>query len=310
MTAMKQQPSDDERRAAASLLAARQWLGRARPIGALIGVALLAAAAFVVVREWESLATAMEATRAASFGVVAAMAATMLASVLLTGAIFWLLTRRFGPVGFVDMQALMAATALANYLPLRPGLVGRVVYHRQRHGIRPVDSLRTIVEAMALSALVLVLLVPSMLAVHAGGLPSILGVALPLAVGVLVLAARERFRGLAAAFLLRFGETLLTALRYDLAFRLTGSAIPWHASVAVACVSMIATMVPFVSNGIGLREWAVGLLAPLLVDTTLERGLAAELINRVIEVGVIAPCGLIGFGWLWRDARDPRPNGS
>jgi uncharacterized membrane protein YbhN (UPF0104 family) len=296
------EPHTDRDRGAARILAIRQWFARARPIGAVIGLLLLAAAAFVVVRERGSLAEAIEATRTASIGIVALMAGTMLASVLLTGTVFWLLTRRFGPVGAVEMQALMAATALANYLPLRPGLVGRVLFHRQRHGIRPVDSIRTIVEAMALSAFVLLLLVPSMLAVHAAELPPALGVGLPLVVGVTLLLARERWRGLAPAFLLRFVETLLTALRYDLAFRLTGAAIPWHASVAVACVSMIATMVPFVSNGIGLREWAVGLLAPLLVGATLERGLAAELINRLIEVAVIAPCGLIGFLWLWRNA--------
>ncbi len=293
---------DEPSRGVTILAAARQWSSRARPIASLIGLLLLAAAAFVVLREREALAAAADATRSASLGLIGLMAATMLASVFLTGAVFWLLTRRFGPVGAIEMQALMASTALANYLPLRPGLVGRVLFHRQRHGIRPVDSIRTIVEAMALSAFVLLLLVPSMLAVHAAELPPALGVATPLAVGTLLLLARDRWRGLAPAFLLRFVETLLTALRYDLAFRITGAAIPWHASVAVACVSMIATMVPFVSNGIGLREWAVGLLAPLLVGASLERGLAAELVNRLIEVAVIAPCGLVGFVWLWRNA--------
>ena len=66
---------------------------------------------------------------------------------------------------------------------------------------------------------------------------------------------------------------------------------------------MIATMVPFVSNGIGLREWSIGLLAPLLADVTLERGLAAELVQRAAEIAVILPSGFLGTWWLWRDAR-------
>ena len=59
--------------------------------------------------------------------VIAAMIAAMAGSVLLPGLTFWILTRRYGRVGHWEMQALMSATALANYLPLRPGLRDRDV---------------------------------------------------------------------------------------------------------------------------------------------------------------------------------------
>jgi uncharacterized membrane protein YbhN (UPF0104 family) len=291
---------------ASRLARLRELLARVRPYGAAIGALLLVAAIARVSVGSDLFSASWSALTAASGLVVAALIGAMVASVLLTGMTFWFLTRRFGRIGVLEMQALMAATALANYLPLRPGLLGRVVYHSSRNAIRPRDSIRTIAEAMGLSVLALGVLVPSLLVGHRLGLSpvpaAIVPVGLALLVSVPALAVRTS-RPLAWAFLTRFAETLLTALRYDIAFRLVGSPLPWHVAAAIACVSMVATMVPFVSNGLGLREWAIGLLAPLLAGISLERGLAAELLNRAIEVAVIVPSGSLGFFWLWKRSR-------
>jgi hypothetical protein len=290
-----------------ALLRMRELLGRARPIGALVGLGLLVAAVALVANEAQTLRDAWSAVHRASSGTIVALIATMAGSVFLTGVTFWLLTRRFGRVGLLEMQALMAATALANYLPLRPGLIGRVLYHRARNDIRARDSIRTIVEAMLLSVVALALLVPAMLVGHRNGLPVWFAALVPLTLAVPAVLYRSS-RQVAAAFIVRYAETLLTTLRYDLAFRVVGAPLPWHVSAAIACVSMIATMVPFVSNGIGLREWAIGLLAPVLADVSLERGLVAELAQRAIEVAVIVPAGLLGSLWLWRSGqRHPSP---
>jgi uncharacterized membrane protein YbhN (UPF0104 family) len=263
---------------------------------------LVIGAIVVVVRERSTIEDAWRALQAAPPWTVVALLGSLLASVLLSGIVFWLLTNRFGRVPFGDMQALIAATALLNYLPLRPGLVGRVVYHRTHHGIRAQDSLRTIVEAMALSIVALGLLVPGLLIAHALTAPLWMAVIAPLLPCCAGLVWRGQ-RSLLLAYATRVVETILTAVRYHLLFALLGSPVPWHVSGSLACVSMIATMVPFVSNGLGLREWAIACLAPLLAGASLERGLAVELLHRTTEILVIAPTGLMGLFWLWRAQR-------
>ncbi|MBL9119695.1 MAG: flippase-like domain-containing protein [Phycisphaerae bacterium] len=281
------------------LVRLRELFGRVRPFGAAVGALLVVAAIALVISRASTLGDAWKAMGSASPLVITAMVAAMAGSVALTGLTFWILTRRYGRVSHWEMQALMSATAVANYLPLRPGLVARVVYHSSRNGIRARDSLRTIVEAMALSVIALSLLVPSLMVAHQWAMPIGIAVALPALLAIPTLAS-ARSRPLGTAFLVRFGETLLTTIRYDLAFRLVGAPLPWHVAAAIACVSMVSTMVPFVSNGLGLREWTIGLMAPLLADVSLERGLVAELVHRAIEVVVIVPAGLWGSAWLWR----------
>ncbi|MDZ4753112.1 MAG: hypothetical protein SGJ11_01280 [Phycisphaerae bacterium] len=297
-------------RASTALIRLRAALGRARPFGAVLGLLLLIAAVVVVLRSGPALDAAWSALRDAPIMSVLALLGSVFAGVFLTGCVFWILTRRFGQVSFGDMQALMAATTLANYLPLRPGLLARVAYHHAHHSIRARDSLRTIVEAMLLSVIALATLVPSLMLAHWLALPLTAALVAPAALGAAALPFR-RVRMLALAWELRYLETLLTALRYHIAFALIGAPVPFATSCAIACVSMIATLVPFVSNGIGLREWSIGLLAPVLAGYELEQGLAAELLHRAAEIAVIVPTGLLGFAWLWRRSitAQPAPSG-
>jgi hypothetical protein len=65
-------------------------------------------------------------------------------------------------------------------------------------------------------------------------------------------------------------------------------------------------LVPIVGNGLGLREWAVGLAAPLLTPYVLGLGLAADLVNRATELVVILVLGLGGMAWLTWHARKQR----
>lgn len=277
----------------------RAGLRRGRFAGGLVGLCLFVAAIVVVVRSGQTLEAALASLRAAPPATIALLLASMLAGVVLTGCLFHLLTNRFGRVGFGEMQALMATTTLANYLPLRPGLLGRVLWHRSRNDIRARDALRTMVEAIGLSALALAALVPAAIAARRLGVALPVALAAPAALGAVALAFAP-WRVLALAFLVRYAETLLAALRYHLAFELVGAPVPAETSVAVACVSMLANLVPFVSNGIGLREWSIGLLAPALAGVTLETGIAAELVQRAAEVAVVVPTGLLGAWWLGR----------
>jgi len=63
--------------------------------------------------------------------------------------------------------------------------------------------------------------------------------------------------------------------------------------VALAIVSQIAMLVPIAGNGLGLREWAIGLTAASLTGLDPQAGLAADLVNRAVEVLVAVPVGLL-----------------
>ena len=102
---------------------------------------------------------------------------------------------------------------------------------------------------------------------------------------------------------MRLLELLLIAARYHAAFALIGSPIDTATATTLACVSMIASMVPFLSNGLGLREWAVGLLAPLLAACDMTQAMTADLVNRAAELIVVSIAGLAGLGWLMQHRR-------
>ncbi len=69
----------------------------------------------------------------------------------------------------------------------------------------------------------------------------------------------------------------------------------------MACVSMVAMLAPLTGNGLGVREWAIGLSARLLRKSDLVLGLTADLLNRAAELIMVLVLGLVGMGWLaWR----------
>ena len=63
-------------------------------------------------------------------------------------------------------------------------------------------------------------------------------------------------------------------------------------------IADIALLVPFVGNGLGVREWAVGLTASRQVAAAV--GLTADLVNRAAELIVAIPLGLAAWVWLTR----------
>ncbi|MHC4774244.1 MAG: hypothetical protein ACYTBR_03140, partial [Planctomycetota bacterium] len=91
----------------------RRWLGWA---GLVVGLGLLGAALFTVAREHETLAGALDAVRRPSLWRVCLLAAAVAANVVLTALMFSVLISRYGRVAAVEMQALVAAAALLNFL--------------------------------------------------------------------------------------------------------------------------------------------------------------------------------------------------
>ena len=110
--------------------------------------------------------------------------------------------------------------------------------------------------------------------------------------------------------------------RYMLAFQVTGNPIGVGEALAVAVVAQAAMLIPLAGTGLGVREWAVALLAASLpawyatgggpdgeaaagmVAGTIGAGLAADLVCRAAELLVAVPTGLACTAWLAR--RIPR----
>jgi hypothetical protein len=110
---------------------------------------------------------------------------------------------------------------------------------------------------------------------------------------------------LPAAFGLRYVDTIIWTLRYAVVFALVGSAVDFSGAVAISAVSQVAVLVPVVPNGLGLREWGVGLTAAALPSHLIDAegqvvtaiGVAADLANRAAELLVALPVGLLS-SWL------------
>jgi hypothetical protein len=270
-----------------------------RRIGFVIGLLLLIAAMVMVWRQRDVVGAAVGAIDRAALGYVAVLVAGVVANVVLSAAFLGLLISRYGSVGRVEMLALTSAATLANFAPLRPGLLGRLAYHKTVNDIPISLSSRTVIQALVFTGVIAAYLAVVVAVSMAFDVWLWFGVLAP--VPVLLVGAFTASEAIwwRAGFV-RYVEVLVWAIRYHAAFAAIGSPIDPTVALAFACVSVIATLVPFLSNGLGLREWAIGLLAPLLTTYRLELGVTAELVNRGVEIITIAVLGLAGLAWLAR----------
>lgn len=284
-----------------------------RRAGLIAGVLLLSAALVMVWRKHEIITGALESIQQLStvrlICYPAILTGSVAISIVLSGAVFSLLISRYGKVGVLEMQALMAASTLLNFVPLSPGLFGRIAYHRAVHDISAINSAKTVLQATVLSAVATLYVAGATFlslrldwSIWPLALAPIPALA---AVGVAVLTVNS-FRPIRIwpwAGLFRYLEVIATAGRYYAAFALIGSPIAPSSALALACVSMVARLVPFFSNGLGLREWAIGLLSPLLAEHQVGLGITADLLNRAAELLVVLALGLAGIAWLTHHRR-------
>ena len=283
--------------------------------GTALGVGLVAAAAWYVVDRGGASDILIPLLDLGPWR-LGALAALTLATPVLSASALRILTARYGPIGRGEMLALVCAAWLVNYLPLRPGMAARLAYHKAVNGIRVRDSLVALIWANALSlacgavaiaAVGAAALAPAGAGAWAGwalAAPApLLGVAAWWARRVRPEPDPEVWRPI-AALALRFVELHLWAGRFWICFGAVGAPIPWSAALALAAVSFFAYLLPLAGNGLAAREWAVGLAASLLpaglasAPLTLENGLAADLNNRLVEVALAVPAGLIAIAWL------------
>ncbi len=289
-----------------------------------IGLLMLVAAVIAVSGRTDALRDAIAAARTASPWLVVAVILLPLVNILVISASFWSLTSRFGPIGFLEMVALIVSSWLLNHLPLRPGLVGRVGYHRAVNGIPITASLRVIVEQFVCGVAALGIMV--LVAMLCAPLGASTAIALLLAAGAVIAVAglllRHRAAAtrrsplvpcLAAAFGFRLLDMTLWIVRYLCLFTLVGSPLDLTEAAAVTAASQAAMLSPI---PIGLREWAVGAVHGLLGAASnpghavsmasVTPGVAADLANRAAELLVAVPLGVLASLWLMRRTRSAR----
>lgn len=275
----------------------------ARWIGALVATALLVSALAFVATRWDEVVTSVSEARdhpwtARDTWLAAALLGLAALNVAFSGAFYRLLMSRFGRVGLLEMQAVVASATLINYLPLRPGLFARVAYHKRVNAIDVRHSARVVIEAIAIGLGATAYLLAAVALAHRLDTPPWAWIAAPLP-ALALLAVWRPARVLAVAGCVRYVEVLIWAGRLAIAYALLGVEITPLAAMACAATVIVTTLVPFVSNGLGLTEWSMGLLAPL-VGADAAIGVVAQLVNRAGEMLVVTALGVPAFIWISR----------
>lgn len=266
-----------------------------RVVGLCVGIVMLAAAAAFALRgvHWSVLAHASPA-------MFALLALGVLLNLLLTGLLFWAITLSFDASPTVRvgrMIALVTVSALLNYLPLpRAGLVGRSAYLKLRHALPLRQSLVILGIVLALAVVVLGLAAAALLIAPGPiGWSVLLVMLLLLALATGPIARRMLRRPVRYAWLwapLRGLDLLVAALRLWLAFALIGQPIGFGDAVLIGAGSLIIKLAALTPNGLGLSEWLVAALAPVLTPVAAAEAAAAALLDRAAEAVVVLVAGI------------------
>lgn len=269
--------------------------------GFAVGLALLGAAVWVAVAHESTLRAALHEARYAPAWLIGLSLGLPVLNWLVTSAVFVVLNAPHARVPVRETAALVAVAGALNYLPMRPGMLGRVAYHKRYHGIGVGVSAKIIVLSVVLNAVALGVLAATALVLRGAGGAVVwavvcAGTLLAMVAGAVAAraAARPTQARLLAVLALKYADSLIWAGRYAAVFALVGHPISLPEAVAFACVSQAAAVVPLAGNGLGLREWGVGLLASLLPSARASGegwdaaavGLSADLVHRGLEVAV------------------------
>jgi hypothetical protein len=268
-----------------------------RVVTSIVGIALFIAAITILATRRDNLADALDAARHAPPWLITAVVLLPIANWLTVSMSLALLTRRFGHVRSTEMAALTGSAWLLNYLPMRPGMLGRMAYHKRYNNIRIKDSARVLIESLAFGGIALALLLAIAWVIPLRGVSLAAAVAAPAIIAAVVgLIRRSR---LAAGFAFRYVDVLIWVARYAAVFALIGHPLSLRDAVLVASVSQIVLLLPLAGNGLGVREWAIDLAAA--------SGLLADVVNRAAEVLVAVPVGLLCGAIVAKHLRSATP---
>ncbi len=298
--------------------------------GFLLGAILFAAAVWVLWKDRSDLEAALRHARSAPWWAITLLVMLPWCSWTLTSTMYWQLMNRDDRAGtrqhvpLTEMHAVLASAWLMNYLPTRPGMLGRLAYHKIVNDIPLSESVPASFTAIICGLFGMGCLTGVALTAHALQLPP-LGAAVLLIAPVAAASAtallnrtNERSRRTAWAICTRYIDVLSWLARYALIFHILHRPLSLLEAASLTVVSQAASMVPLVGNGLGIREWANALLAPLLpawmrpsaIGTAAlakHLTLSAELIHRAAELAAAIPVGLICGTWLAKRVRQAQP---
>ncbi len=292
-----------------------------RVVAWLCGIALIGAAIWMIARDSSVSQSNFEKVREGFQRLSATQCVALLllpvASLFLTTACFWQLMRGHGRVGFPEMWHLIASSWVLNLLPLKPGLIGRVVYHTRVNQIPATTSVRVLIEASAAGVVGVALLSGLLIREKVGALwfDGLIAAAWLALLGLGIwgfLRPNKIAPRFASATLLRSLDAFTWVLRYGLLFRLIDVDLPLSSAAVIAAGAQAASYVPLVGNGLGVREWVVGALSRRVspgamgLSAGMAAGLTADLCNRLIELIILGPIGLLGVWWVARRVRHAR----
>lgn len=283
-----------------------QSRARWRIIGSAVGGVLVLAAVVAVVRNRPLLDTALASAREASPATVALLVGGAVVNLVASAAGLRALLLRHGQLGAMEMQAVIASSTLLNYAPLRPGLASRAAYHHVVNGIPLMATMLTAVQSMALALIGIAWLAGAAWLLRAtGGIggpqAAIAFIALAPAVGIagiMAAPAGSWRRAIAVAWLWRCVDMSAWVVRYHAAFAITGISLSLSDAAVAAAGAGAANLVPFVGNGLGVREWLVGIMGSSMHLWTMDAGLAADIVNRAGDLLVCVPLGLAALPFV------------
>lgn len=275
------------------------WAGFALGIGLLV-----AAVGMVAVRQPHAWRQLLDRLADAPMWAGAFILLSPVLNWLLVSSCLWMLLRRHGRLGWGEMNAVVGSAWLLNHLPMRPGLIGRVGYHKLVNGIRVRDAVESTVWSLVLAGVSGAMGLTLAFAIPAGSGAWVAAAALSgpiVVVGLMAAAAsasgRGRWAWLLGALSLRYADMALWAARYAVVFMVMGLEVGPVQIILVTGVSQVAQLVPIAGGGLGLREWLVAITAGAAagsMDGAFDAALAGDLVNRAAETIAVIPIGLIG----------------
>lgn len=267
-----------------------------------VALVLLAAAVAMAVRQ-----TDLQVLWQAPIWVWLMFGVLIAGNLLLASLMFWVVTLSFDAsprVGLGRMTMLVTASALLNFLPFRPGLIGRAAILRTHHNLPLKQSMWILLVVLATGGLVSLCLGLAALFITnlwvLGVTLACLTAALTLSTGPLACALLRRTVVMAWLWVpIRVADALLASLRIWLAFWVMGHPLDARQALIAGSAGLIIAMVGLTPNGLGLKEWAIALISQSLAATTVQLGLAASLVDRSMEAITLIVLGLIAL-WMMR----------
>lgn len=228
-------------------------------------------------------------------------------NLFLASMMFWVVTLSFDAsprVGLMRMTMLVTASALLNFLPFRPGLIGRAAVLRTHHGLPLRQSALILLIVLGTGTMVTLAVGLCALFIDNPWLlaSSLLGVCLVLSVLTGPVASNILRRQLVLAWLwvpIRLADALVASLRLWLAFWVVGHSLDMRQALVAGAAGLIIAMIGLTPNGLGLKEWGIALITQAMAITTVQIGLAASLVDRSVEASAVVVLGLLAI-WCMR----------